>query len=547
MKTRLVLGTILIFLMLCGCGNSIASPSSTNGNTINSNNSSIVQSSEEDSGEEDGINAEPYSDMQFFVIDHARISYDPKLIEKNDRPGDYFEIASPYESYSYYEDGSPLLHEVFYKEGGYYEERWVQDEHGNVTMFDGRTGNDQITYVYDDNNHLIQEWEHRNYWPSSVTIYGDYDEHGNYGSTKKITAWGRSIFKQGDPWYDLDYIDYGEVRSITRHFYTHEYDEIGRLISTTETRYDGSNERTHTYEYDSEGNLIYEYDSGYEYIREYHSNGEISLFQKKSRGELEEETVYDSHGNPIKNMDDGILTTYENEYDKYGNLVRQYTYNEEGECKYYDIWQYIDKETYLKDINTYDLLASFDYTQNSDVNSIPFGPTQGVVPADGSSDAAYSLENPIDGSDLSKTQILFSGPGWFEGVMGCKFNVPEGFTQQSDEDLMRGMGMHRYSFYSDELNMRISVFECTFEALPIGPEDIPQEYNSASMAEGVTYATSGKGYYVISGYYGNGSIYYSRVDYDEDFYTSLNFEYPSDNADACEEVLLAFLDDYSTD
>lgn len=165
------------------------------------------------------------------------------------------------------------------------------------------------------------------------------------------------------------------------------------------------------------------------------------------------------------------------------------------------------------------------------------------APSNTDNPAGNAGDNSIDQS----SQDFFKDPRQFAGVMGCKFNVPEGFTQQGDEDLVSGPGMYRYSFYSDELDMSISVFECTFEALPIGPEDIPQEYRSASAAEGVTYATSGKGYYVVSGYHGEESIYYTRIDYGESLYTSLDFEYPSDNADACETVLLEFLNDYSAD
>ena len=544
MNIRLFPTIVLIFLLLCGCGNSVASSSSTDTKTMNSGNNIIAKSNIGDLSGEDDIDAEPYSDIQFFVIDHARISYDPSLIKKNDRPGDYFDIASPYENYEYYEDGDLLEHQVAYQ-GNFYVEHWEKDENGNITEFDGRTGDDRIAYMYDDNNRLIQEWRHRNYWPSSVTIYEDYDEHGNYGSTIKITSWGGSIFKQGDPWYDLDYIDYEEVKATTHRYYTHEYDEKGRLISTTEKRHDGRDEGTHTYEYDSRGNLVYEYDSGDEYIREYHSNGEIALLQKKWRDELEEETVYDSHGNPIKNIDDGKLSIYENEYDKYGNLVRQYTYNEEGECKYYDIWQYVDKESYLKDMDTCDLIGSFVPAPESDVNSIPSDSPQGFARAKDPSDGGRSTEGPNDGGDLPEAQSLFNGLEWFEGVIGCKFNVPEGFTQQTDEGLISGPGMYRYSFRSDELDMNISVFECTFLALPITAADVPAEYKSASSAEGVTYAASGTGYYVVSGTGDDDSIYYTRVDYNEDYYASLSFDYPTENGEACEKILLEFLKDYS--
>lgn len=117
--------------------------------------------------------------------------------------------------------------------------------------------------------------------------------------------------------------------------------------------------------------------------------------------------------------------------------------------------------------------------------------------------------------------------------MGCKFNVPESFTQQMDEGLVSGPGMYRYSFHSDKLDMNISVSECIFEALPISAADIPAEYKSASSAEGVTYAASGTGYYVVSGYRGGETVYYTRVDYNENVYTGLDFVYPTENADTC--------------
>lgn len=356
---------VLLLLMLSGCGN--GQPTSDQP----SNSLPFVSGS---TGEEESSTIEPpesntddtddtgfYSDMQFLLISHAQISYDSTLQTGNDTPENYFDIASPYESYSYYEDGSPLLHEVYYVEGGQYMERWEQDENGNITMFDGRNGNNRVVYIYDEDNHLIQEWGHdMNYRPDSVIIYDDYDEHGNYGSTVSIVPWGGSIVKEGGTWYDLDSLDYNEVRSTTHHYYTYEYDEAGRLTSIVRFNHDGSDRDTYTYEYDSQGNLIYEKNFyGDIYIREYHSNGAIALFQEKLGDSLLEEIVYDSHGNPISkyvgkyNETGGIITTYENEYDKSGNLVRRFTYDEEGNCKYYDIWRYIDMQSYLDNYNDY--------------------------------------------------------------------------------------------------------------------------------------------------------------------------------------------------
>lgn len=349
---------LILLLMLCGCGNSVSSPPSTNTSIANSDYESNAAQSSENSEKSD-INTGTYSDTQFLLVAHATISYDPTLIKKNDIPGDYWDIASPYENYTYYNDGTPLVHQIAYT-GTFYEERWLKDENGNVTEFDGITGDDRIVYMYDNDNRLIQEWQHKNYWPSSVTMYSDYDEHGNYGIIEKITSWGGSLYKQGDPWYDLDYIDYDEVRSTTHYYYTYEYDETERLTSVVRTNHDGSGRSTYIYEYDSQGNLIYEKNySGDIYLREYHSNGAIALFQEMLGDSLLEEVAYDSHGNPISkfvgryNETGGTTTTYENEYDENGNLVRRFTYDEEGNCKYYDIWQYVDIQSYLDNYDDY--------------------------------------------------------------------------------------------------------------------------------------------------------------------------------------------------
>jgi len=135
----------------------------------------------------------------------------------------------------------------------------------------------------------------------------------------------------------------------------------------------------------------------------------------------------------------------------------------------------------------------------------------------------------------------YPAEGWFDGVFS-RFYVPEGFVRVVNRDWARGMGMHFYFFQNDELNMEISVFGCTFAALPI---DVSEEYESLRTDSSVTYSTSGDGFYVVSGYTNDETIYYTRVDYNEAFYHSVEFTYPTDDADACEEILLAFLDNYT--
>lgn len=139
---------------------------------------------------------------------------------------------------------------------------------------------------------------------------------------------------------------------------------------------------------------------------------------------------------------------------------------------------------------------------------------------------------------------LFCGPGWFEGVMGSRFYLPEGFVQQSPEGYMLLPGTHTYVFLNDQLGMKIDVLECTLDSLIMTPQE---DYKGRASQEGVTYATAGNGYYVVSGYSDNQNIYYIRADHDQSFYHSVSFYYPVDYSGACEEILLEFLRNYSTD
>lgn len=139
---------------------------------------------------------------------------------------------------------------------------------------------------------------------------------------------------------------------------------------------------------------------------------------------------------------------------------------------------------------------------------------------------------------------LFCGPGWFEGVMGSQFYVPEGFVQQ---DFTPALGYY-YSFKNDELGMSISVHEMTFEMLGIDSSAMVDEYTSREADDSVTYATSGNNFYVVSGYYDperDATIYYSRVDYNDMFRYEVEFLYPNTWAEEGEEILLEFLKNYS--
>lgn len=210
-----------------------------------------------------------------------------------------------------------------------------------------------------------------------------------------------------------------------------------------------------------------------------------------------------------------------------------------------DLWEYTLSFTYCE----YDLAyfwlndpeddpADFIYVLKHDVDTVaPNNPPVNPAPPDEPDLDSEPPEPEGEGE-------LFCGPGWFEGVMGSKFYVPEGFVQQ---DFTPALGYY-YSFKNDELNMSISVHELTFEMLGIDSSAMVDEYTSREADDSVTYAASGDDFYVVSGYYGpegDATIYYSRVDYDDTFRYEVEFLYPNSQAKEGEEILLEFLKNYS--
>ena len=139
----------------------------------------------------------------------------------------------------------------------------------------------------------------------------------------------------------------------------------------------------------------------------------------------------------------------------------------------------------------------------------------------------------------------FVGPGWFDGIFGCKFYVPEGFVQLDTSDFARGLGMHSYYFGNEELDMTIFVYESNFETLPVELSDMKDEYETKKSRDSVTYSTSKDNFYVLSGKNDNGNIYYERVDYNEWDYKTVTFNYPEKNKAICDQILIDFLDIYS--
>lgn len=162
-------------------------------------------------------------------------------------------------------------------------------------------------------------------------------------------------------------------------------------------------------------------------------------------------------------------------------------------------------------------------------------------------ESASTRNPPKEPDNIDDTQEeaadSFCGPGWFYGVMGSQFYVPDGFIQQ---DAIPALGQY-YVFENAELDMSISVQEATYATFGFDSSEMADEYTSRKSGDSVTYAASGDNFYVVSGIYGSDSsatIYYNRVDYDEDFRYEVEFLYPASQAEECEEILLEFLINY---
>ena len=128
--------------------------------------------------------------------------------------------------------------------------------------------------------------------------------------------------------------------------------------------------------------------------------------------------------------------------------------------------------------------------------------------------------------------------GSFEGVMGSRFVVPEGFVQIS---VRPAMG-YLYSFYREDLDMNLSVWECSQVFVPTTAEEDCNALCDSPDVE-VTYATQKGNKYVVSGYQGEDIFY--RVHYGGDIRYSVSFTYPKANAASCNPIVDAFMPTFS--
>ena len=137
----------------------------------------------------------------------------------------------------------------------------------------------------------------------------------------------------------------------------------------------------------------------------------------------------------------------------------------------------------------------------------------------------------LDGFDIQAVaEQMYAGEvreqqpsvGWFTGVQGTEFIVPDGFVRL-DESPSIG---YQYTFWHPDYEIRIVVYE-------IAPGDIPEgayetDCSIASRNPDVTYFDQGGNWFVQSGYNNNGEeIFYSKETMTDSGLKTLWITYPT--------------------
>ena len=211
----------------------------------------------------------------------------------------------------------------------------THDKHGNRIALDGKNGDYHIDYEYDSEDRLIKEvktdGDDKQVYCETTT----YDENGNI----------LEFNGEGDgPGYD------------TRHIETYTYDDHGNLL--TKDLLDDDNDPNHdeyTYEYNADGTKASEIQkkgSG-DYVEltyEYNADGTVAV-------------MHSSDNAPVGNK--MIETTTKYEYDANKNMIKSITYNDKGEEKEIQEYEYDEMGNVTRDrieyVNDYFILKTFEY------------------------------------------------------------------------------------------------------------------------------------------------------------------------------------------
>lgn len=190
----------------------------------------------------------------------------------------------------------------------------------------------------------------------------------------------------------------------------------------------------------------------------------------------------------------------------------------------------------------------------SDTVGLTFLWSEGLDPEEAPADSITAVRIAAEPSSGSQTQGnnaptaatpdpipegIGGAPQGFTGVMGCRFFIPQGFTQ---DNVQPAVG-YLYQYSNPDYGMTISIIECARIALPTTPQE--DYFNAlASSSRQVTYSFQEDGRYVLSGNVGD-QIFYEAVYYDDSNRCEVSFLYPQANADTCNTIVEEFMAGFS--
>lgn len=211
----------------------------------------------------------------------------------------------------------------------------THDEHGNRISLDGKNGDYHIDYEYDSEDRLIKEVKTDGDGKEIYSETTTYDENGNileYNCVGEGSDYDKSLIEK----------------------YT--YDDHGNILTKDRTEDDKETDHDeYTYEYNADGTKASEiqkmHDGDYiELFYEYNADGTVAVMHSSDNAPT---------GNKM------IETTTKYEYDANKNMIKSITYNDKGEEKEIQEYEYDEMGNVTRDrieyVNDYFILKTFEY------------------------------------------------------------------------------------------------------------------------------------------------------------------------------------------
>lgn len=133
--------------------------------------------------------------------------------------------------------------------------------------------------------------------------------------------------------------------------------------------------------------------------------------------------------------------------------------------------------------------------------------------------------------------------GWVDAEV-ARFYVPEKFVESDYEGHAKAPGVYPYSYTRSDLNMTIDVACLTAPEVNLGANWLEDSYDYYCKTDGITYNTSSKNSFTVSGCSGD-NVYYINEVRIGDRGIEISFNYPVANKSECDRIVEDFMKNLS--